>query len=222
MIKIADAVREVLFSSEIAHSALCSGFLNLSSYALSIQNEVEQRTKKSVRPGTIVVALSRLSKAIESQAPLTPAVDVKDLAVKTGLVELTFDKTNINRQKLQRLYLDKDFAAADFLTVTYGVGELSIVVPASLKKSVLRLYGQQKPKLIFDNLASLTLRIGEVCISTPNVTFVLVRMLALRRINIVEIVSTFTELTFILHQRDLNEAIATMLASMPVDKAINR
>ncbi|MDR3615606.1 MAG: hypothetical protein P4L53_18745 [Candidatus Obscuribacterales bacterium] len=218
MIKIADAVREVLFSSEIAHSALCNGFLNLSSYALSIQKEIEQRTKKSVRPGTIVVALSRLSKTIDTQAPLTPVVDVKDLAVKTRLVELTFDKTKINREKLQRLYIDQDFATADFLTVTYGVGELSIVVPESLKKSVLKLYGKQKPKLIFDNLASLTLRIGEDCINTPNVTFALVRMLALRRINIVEIVSTFTELTFILHQNDLNEAIATMLASMPIQE----
>src|ERR1700761_1735159 len=109
MIKIADVVKEIVFSSEIAHSALCSNYLNLSAYAETIQKEVERRTKKSVRPGTIVVALSRLAKTLEAQNPLTPAVEIKDLAVKTRLIELTFDKTKINREKLQRLYVDKDF-----------------------------------------------------------------------------------------------------------------
>lgn len=218
MIKVTDAVKDILLDSEIAYSALRDGILNLSAYAQSIQNEVERRTKKSVRAGTIVVALSRLSKSLELQPPLSPLVDIKDVAVKTRLVEITFDKTRLNREKLQRLYVDSDFASADFLTVTYGVGELSIVVPESLKKSVLKLYAKHKPKLIFDDLASLTIRIGEDCITTPNVTFALVRMFALKRINIVEIVSTFTELTFILHQRDLNEAISTVLSSMPAQE----
>lgn len=210
MIKVPEVVRELLFSSEVALSALSAGYLNFSAYAASIQPEVERRARKPVRVATIVVALSRLAKTIHGQPPLVPEARIENLSVKTGLVELTFEKTKLNRDRLQRLYQDKDFAAADFLTVTFGVGELSIVVPENLQKAVLRLYQNQKPKFFMTDLAGLTLRFDERYISVPNVIFAYLRPLALKRINIVEIVSTYTELTFIIHESDLKEAFVTV------------
>jgi hypothetical protein len=214
MIKVPEVVREILLSSEVALSALSGGFLNLSAYAASIQPEVERRAKKPVRTGTIVVALSRIAKSIDAQSPLLQDVQLENVAVKTGLVELTFEKTKLNRDRLQRLYEDKDFAAAEFLTVTFGVGELSIVVPENLRKAVLKLYQNQQPKFLLGNLASLTLRFNEKYIEMPNVIFSMLRPLALKRINVVEIVSTYTELTFILRERDLKVAFVTLSESL--------
>jgi hypothetical protein len=212
MIKIADLVSDQLMSSEIALSALSSGYLNLSAYAVSIQPQIERLARKPVRAGTIVVALSRLAKSLtdSKRPPLLPEARIENISVKTGLVEIAFDKSKVNRDKLQRLYQDSDFISADFFAVTHGVGELSIVIPEELKKAVLKLYGNQKPKLVLENLASLTLRYDEKNIYTPNITFAVLRPLALKRINIVEIVSTFTELTFILDQDDLQEAFLTL------------
>jgi hypothetical protein len=209
-------VRELILSSEVARSALSAGFLNLSAYAATVQPEVERLACKPVQVGTIVVALSRLAKTVEARGPIVPPVDITHLSVKTGLVEITFDKTKVNRDKLQHLYQDKEFLAADFFTVTYGIGELSIVCPSQLLRAVRKLYGAQKPKLVFDNLAGLTLRFDERYIHIPNQTFALVRLLAMRRINIIEVVSTFTELTFLLHQNDLKEAFATFTELLPM------
>lgn len=210
MIKVTEVVREVLFGSEIALSAMANGYLNLSSYAASIQPEVERHCRKPVRVGTVVVALSRLAKTLDASKDLVPEVEIRHIAAKTGLVELTFDKTRVNREKLQRLYQDNDFLSADFFTVTYGIGELSIVVPSNLKQAVLKLYAKQKPILLLEDLAALTVRFDETYIHIPNITFALLRPLAMRRINIVEIVSTYTELTFILHQSELKEAFVIL------------
>jgi hypothetical protein len=212
MLKVTDLVRSHLMSSEIALSALSSGYLNFSAYAALIQPEIERTARKPVRPGTIVVALSRIAKSLsaEKRPPLLPPTKIENISVKTGLVEIAFDKTKVNRDRLQRLYQDNTFISADFFTVTHGVGELSIVIPEAFKKAVLKVYGHQQPKLILENLASLTLRYDEKNIHTPNITFAVLRPLALKRINIVEIVSTFTELTFILHHDDLQEAFLTL------------
>ncbi len=209
MIKVADTVRSIVNSSEVARSALSEGYLNLSAYGKKIQREVSRQARKPVQIGTIVVALSRLAKTIEKSKRIVPPVEITSLSVKTGLAEIAFDKTKTNRERLQQLYQDKDFLSADFFTVTSGNAEIAVVCPMHLQKAVRRYFGNQKPKLELDNLAGLTLRFDESYINIPNQTFALVRPLALKRINIVEVISTFTELTFLLYQKDLQEAFAT-------------
>lgn len=214
MIKVIDIVREILMSSEIALSSLSNGYLNLSAYAASIQKEVERRSFKEVKVGTIVVALSRIAKTLERKQELMPEFTINSIAVKTGLVEFTFEKTKSNQDKLQSLYQNDEFFAADFFAVTTGVGELNIVLPEGLKKSLLKVFGKQKPRLFLENLVGLTVRFDDWCIQEPNIIFSLLRPLALKRINILEVVSTFTELTFIFHEDDMQAALATLSPMM--------
>ncbi len=206
MIKISDAVRDIVFESEIALTSLSEGYLNLSAYAKIIKKEIEDKTKKPLKTGSIVVALSRLSRDMKKQKSLLPNIIVENISVKSGLVEMTFDKTEENRNQLKILYQDKRFTSADFSTVTQGVGEISVVVPEHLKTMVISVYKSAKPKLLLENLASLTITIDGKHIEIPNTFFAIIRNLALKRINIVEVISTYTELTFILHQKDLEEA----------------
>ncbi len=210
MIKVANIVQEIVTASEIALSALNAGYLNLSAYAHTIKSEVEKRSKKSVRHGTIVVALSRLAKSLPARPPILPDVKAENMAVRTGLVEIAFDKTKDNRNLLRSLYQKEQFLAADFFTATHGVNELAIIVPEELSALVLKIFDKQKPKLFIDKLASVTVRYGEKVLTIPNVTFAIIRPLALKRINIVEIVSTYTELTFIVSEKDLQETFLTL------------
>lgn len=210
MIKIADSVRGMVYESEIALTALANGYLNLSAYAKSIQQDVEQTAKKPVKIGSIVAALSRLAHTLQQQPPLLPYVHIENLSVKSGLVEITLNKTTENRNLMQSLNRDPLFASADFFTVTQGMHEISLVVPRELSGRVRACFRGQKPKLILDHLAALTVRFGEEYIRVPNVTYALVRHFAIRRINIVEIVSTFTELTFILAEDDLDTSFSMM------------
>jgi len=212
VIKISDAVREIVLTSEVAVGALAGGYLNLSAYAKQIHPEVERRTRKPVRLGSIVVALSRMTELAKSRVPTLPDLAFQNVSVKSGLVEIAFDKTRENKERLKHLYQNKDFIHADFFTVTHSIGEISIVVPVELKRAVLSIYKNQRPKLFLDNLCSLTVRLSDSCIETPNVFYSCLRHFALKRINIVEMVSTFTELTLILDNRDLNESFITIRA----------
>lgn len=222
MIKISDVVRDILYSSEVALSAFNDGYLNLSGYAASIRKKVEARAKKSVRIGSIVVALSRLKKA-ESKTtkrnPLLPEVKIEDLSVKSGLVEVAFDRTRENLSRLRELYRDPAISAGDFFMVTQGTGEITIIALEGALPRIIAVARPAKPKAVIKNLVGLTARFDETYLKIPNVTFVFVRRLALKHINIVEIVSTYTELTFIIDQKDLQEAFLALNELFKTEKS---
>ena len=213
MIKISDVVQEVLYSSEVALSAFYEGFLNLSAYAKLIRKEVETRTKKPVRIGSIVVALSRLKKSTAKtgrRKPLLPETEIEDLSVKSGLVEVVFDRTRENLARLREFYRDPRINTSDFFMVTQGTGEITIVALEQAFPHIIHIARPARPKATIKNLVGLTARFDEKYLVIPNVVFAFVRRLALKHINIVEVVSTYTELTFIIDQKDLQEAFLAL------------
>ncbi len=214
MVKVSDIVKNIIFSSEPELTALSRHVLNLSAYAKRIRPEVERRAHKPVRIGTIVVALSRISTELTNEDPLLPKVELDGIAVRSNLAEITFHKTAPNKVRAQRLYTEKEFAQADFLNITYGASEISIFAPMPLVKQVLRNFKPDKPKLHLDHLAALTVQFSERYIEIPNMHFALFRAIAVRKLNVIELVSTFTELTFLVRQPDLNELFLLMNSLM--------
>jgi hypothetical protein len=65
-----------------------------------------------------------------------------------------------------------------------------------------------------ENLAALTVQFGDHFIDTPNMYFALLRAISVRKLNLVELISTFTELTFLVRQSDLNELFILMNSLM--------
>lgn len=210
MIKVSDIVRDILYASEVALSAFNEGFLNYTAYAKTIRKETESRAKKPVRIGSIVVALSRMKKSAGRRSMLLPDVEIEDLSVKSGLVEATFERTAGNLARLRELWRDPRINAGDFFMVTQGAGEITIVALETALPHILAVARPAKPKAVVKNLVGLTARFDEKYIAIPNAIFTFVRRLALKHINIVEIVSTYTELTFILDQKDLQEAFLAL------------
>lgn len=210
MLKITDIVKDILFASEPELTALSRHVLNLSAYAKRIQPEVERRALKKVQAGTIVVALSRISSDLSDEDPLLPRVVLDSIAVKSNLAEITFNKTAENKMQAQKLATKKQFAQADFLATVYGVGEISIFCPMSLVQPIIESFKPEKPRLVLGNLAALTVQFAERYIETPNMYFALLRALAVKKLNIVELISTYTELTFLVRQKDLNELFVLM------------
>lgn len=210
MLKVTDIVRDIIFASEPELTVMSRKLLNLSAYAKRIHREVERRTRKQVQLGSIVVALSRISQELTSEDPLLPKVKLDGIAVKTNLAEIAFNKTASNKSKAQKFIIEKEFAQADFLTVTYGASEISVFAPMQLVPTITKSFRPDKPKLLLTDLAALTVQFGDQYIETPNMYFALLQSISVKKLNIVELISTYTELTFLVKQHDLNELFSLM------------
>ena len=90
----------------------------------------------------------------------------------------------------------------DILNVIHGRYEASVVTNERYRERVLGFLKDEKVLNVEKDLVSLTLTYAKDFLHTPGVVFNVVRNIAWENINIFEIVSTNTELTFILHKKD--------------------
>jgi hypothetical protein len=167
MIKITKVVEEILESSEEALLALKSGYLNYHGFARSIRSEVERRAKKPVQVGSIVVALSRLRSQIARQPSLVPNISINHLAVRSGLAEASFNRTAENLATLRQLYQQDALHATDYLNVSHGTGEITIVTVDALLDNMVRLFYARSPKRSFGDWPALPFNLAKVILRRP-------------------------------------------------------
>jgi aspartokinase len=206
MIKVTDIVKDILTSSEEISVAHNRGLLNYSAFAEAIHQEVEEKAKKPVKKGTIVVALSRLARKSSPLESLTPEITIDDLTVKAPLIEFTLTKTDHTLNALRELHQSHSFANSEYMTVTQGLGEITIIATEELRRPMLELFRQEDIIAVIPNLVALTVTFNKAYLSEPNLIYAILRSLAIKKINIIEIVSTYTELTFIVEKKDMQRA----------------
>lgn len=203
MLKVPDAVERSIFSSEAITQAFLGGYLNFAAFARNIRPQIEAVTKKSVKVGTIIVALSRLHNQKEtkkrSKFLMNPTIRLHDIVAKLSLREVTYERT----EKIEAL-IDKKVKRNDYLVMMRGVGEITFITEQTAKLFKL---GGIKPKVCLEDLSMITVRFGPEYLEEPNTVFVFLRALALQFINVIEVYSTFTEISFVIRQKELNTAI---------------
>lgn len=209
MIKISEIVSETIQRDEIALEAFRMGILNLSAYANKIQASVSEKAYKPVSKSAIVTALSRMKEGVDKIPPLRPVVKIEDMSIKSPLVELSFEKTAKAVQLASKLD-SKSLLKDSFYTIIYGVGEISLICSENLERKILKHFNIE-PKGRYRNLVAVTTRfIEQDYIEIPNMIYALVSALASKRINIIEIVSTFTEISFIVRKDDMGDTIEVL------------
>ena len=92
------------------------------------------------------------------------------------------------------------------LTITHGIYEITIIASSRLSKRIEKiLENEQIIKSIY-SLGALTVKIPISSFDTVGMFYNVTKILNWENINIVEIVSTLTEMTFILKEDDLSRA----------------
>ncbi len=208
MIKVSDIVVELIERDEVALESLRAGLLNLSAYAEKIHRQVENATKKPVKKGTIVVALSRASKSLAKTTPLLPDVRLTNLRITSSLAILSYPKTPEIQRKVSVLH-PFTLAVQDMFSLTEGPAEVTIVCSEKAKEKLLRHFGG-KAKATHNDVVAVTCAFDEKMVGQPNVFYVLFSALAAKRTVILQIVSTATEITFLVKQDDMEQTLAVL------------
>lgn len=207
MISIQSAVKEVLYGDEEALMALSLGYMNLSGYSHRIKKLVEARAKKSVQLPSIIMALSRLQKDIGTKHPLVVPVAVDFVTTKLPLAEIAYNKSPSLMKELKHIYESVSEENQDFLSMTIGTREITIICSEYILEKTLQKFKEQ-PKKMERGLAGLSLSFSETYYERPNITFSLIRKFAVEKIPLAETISTYTEIIFVFRQEYLSRAIS--------------
>ncbi len=207
MIKIQPIVRDIVLGDPEAYTALTHDYMNMSSYAYQIQSEVEKRSKKKMTITSLVVALSRTKKEFKKEKPLIRKINITNITTKLPLSEIVYENNQNILGRLENLHKKISVKQEDFFTTTIGTKEINIITSSHIEDKILKHF-KTKPKFVNHNFAAVGISYGPEVFGTPNVFFSLFFILARARINIEEIVSTSTELIFIVAQKDFAQTVA--------------
>ena len=207
MIKIQPIVREIVLKELEAYFALTNGYMNMSSYAYRIRPEVELLTKKKISIASLVVSLSRLRKEFKKGKPLIIDVPITNITTKLPLSEISYENTRSVIEKLESFHKNISVSQEDFFTTTRGTKEINIICSAHLENKILKHF-KIKPKWVNHNFAAIGISYGPEVFGMPNIFFSLLSVTARARINIEELVSTPTELIFIVAEKDFGRTVA--------------
>ena len=209
MLKISDAVEDLVAANDSLRFGLHHRLFNLSELARFLQPLVEARTQKEVKASAIQMSLSRLQARLrEDVERRTAEFRLDKVHIQPGLCSLTSEKSVRNHGDFGKLY---NFIQSEqgFITLTEGVGEITAIFESKHLQQALRLLSAA-PSIRRDQISSLGIRFHERFLDVPGVLHQILQTLALQGINVVELASTSTELTVYLHESDVELAFESI------------
>lgn len=203
MVTIAHLVEKIIEQKPFLQEALSRGIVNNAALAEEFIPEIEKELKKKVKFSAVNMAIRRLSEKLEKTFISKAKFDKEsDITIKSDLIEITIFKIQDVQKYIKELYNIVNFKKGDLLTITQGLHEVMIITNGKYEKKILQLFPKKIIKKIIKNLSSLTINIPITAIETVGLFYIASRALNWENINIVDIVSTLTEMTFIVNENN--------------------
>ena len=206
MVTISQTVQKIVNDKIFILEPLSKGIVSNVALAEQLKSQIEEDLGRKVKIHAIVMALRRYSDEIKKSHKEITFDYSSEIILKTDICDIALLRSPTFFTKLKLLYDIVDFEKGDILNVIHGRHEIVIVTNERYLKKSLDLFKGEKIFNVEKNLVSLTLTFSSDFLHTPRVIYNVVRALAWDSINIYEIVSTNTELTFILNKKDSSKA----------------
>ncbi len=215
MVSIARICEKLIERKPFLQEALSSGIINYGALTDTILKDIEKEYGKPVTHAAVMMALRRLQEKLHT-LPISQArfSAESDLSLKSDLFEMTIVRHRGTYKTINNFYNLVDPTHGDFLTVTTGTHEITIIASKKYKRNFLKLVADEDILIVIDDLAALTVKLPKEGIEIPGIFYLITRALTWENINIIEVVSTFTEDTLFLKSKDAARAYETLLKTI--------
>lgn len=213
MVKIAEIVEELVRRSPFLIESLEEGLINVSALARKLQPEVEGMLGKSIKTGAIVMAVNRMPAGkltYEKRSLQSFFRKLSDLNVRTDLIDYTFRNSDTLPNCQARLLSDIENKPNLFYSVSRGVTETTILVTSSLEEQMALIFAKERLLSKETKLSAITLLLPIENRNLYGVYYYILKDLAWRGINLIELISTSNEFTIIVRNQDLDQAFSAV------------
>ena len=128
-----------------------------------------------------------------------------DIFIKSDLFEITVKKSKKTFSYISEIYYLID-PEKDFLTITQGLSQITIIANKRNRKRITDILNKERIVKGIDNLACISTALPLSAVDEVGYFYLLTRAFAWENIALVELVSTLTELSFIISERDVPKA----------------
>ncbi len=201
-------VRETPFLEE----GLAQGIINLSALARHFRPRLERELLKPASDAAVMMALKRLTPRVlrkrRREEPLLRRMG--DLTLRSGLQASTFRQSPTIIDAQRRLLHRSRLCDGAFLTFTQGVREAMVIASSSLARDVGAAFHHEQLLDRLDDLSAVVIQLPEQTVQTPGIYHSILKQLAWRNLNVIDVVSTRTEFTILVEKRQVERAFAVL------------
>lgn len=210
MVTTAHLVGKIIGSRPVLHDAIEEGIISYGNLAEQLLPEIEEELNKKVKHSAVVMALRRYAEKIKTTQP-RPKFDYNsEIIMKTNLCDISIRKSPSLFSKLKKIYSIVDYEKGDVLNIIHGNYEVSIVSNMRYLEKIKKELKGEKILNTEHDLVSLSLNFSGDFLHTPGIISTAARKLNWENVNIYELVSTLTELTFIVSKKDSAKGYAAL------------
>jgi len=202
MVTVSHLVSKIVSSRPILHDAMEQGIISYGNLAEQLIPEIEEELSKKVKHSAVVMALRRYAENLEKTTS-KPRFDYNsEIIMKTNLCDISVRKSPSLFAKLKKVYSIVNYEKGDVLNIIHGNYEVSIISNMRHMDKIKKELKGEKILNIEGDLVSLSLSFSGDFLHTPGIISTAARKLNWENVNIYELVSTLTELTFIVSKKD--------------------
>lgn len=209
MMRMTDALREIVASNSLLQMGIRHRLFNLTQLAAFIHRQVEARVKKQVQLSAIVMGLSRLQRSVSKRVTrLRSDFRIFNVAIHSDLLAVTYSKTKEVHKGTGDVY-NRIQKKGEYITLTEGGNEITLIVEkknAALVAELIPAAPLQKSQRI----ASVGVQFDKRYTEVPGFLYTVLQQLYFQNINIIELASTATELILYVDQDDVRLAFDTL------------
>jgi len=206
MVTISHIVQKIVDKRIFIQECMSQNIISYASLAKQLQPEIEEELEKPVKRHAIEMALRRYTDQLQQKHKTITFDYSSDIIMKTQICDISVLRSPAFLKKIKNLYDTVELERGDILNIINGSHEVSIVTNERYKQRFLDILKNENILNVEEHLISLTMTFSKEFLYTPGVIFNIIRNIAWENINIFEIISTNTELTFIIHKSDAVKA----------------
>jgi len=211
MITVPEATKKIVERSRYLTEAMSKGLINYSSLARYIKPELEEMLLKPVSEASILMALRRLERELQPKfQPLKIFNTPPDMIVRSNLFEITVSNSDTLSSSYQKLLDKHKNQKSSFFTMTEGLVETTFIASIDLESFFEETLKNETILAKLEHLSAITIRLPEESITTSGVYYFFLKSLAWEGISLMEVVSTYLELTIILEEKKVHQAFSIL------------
>lgn len=210
MITVPQAVEKIIKRSRYLSEAMSKDLINASSLARYTRQEVESLTFKDVSVGSITVAIKRLQKSFTSgYKPITIFEEAPDMIVRSNLTLIYVKNSGHLLEKLSTIE-KSSLSFQKKALFTYGRVETMILTNKVNLPNIEKLLKGEGVIETFPDVSAITIHLPKEAVKTSGIFYFFIKSLAWEGVNILDILSTHSELTLIFMPEEINTAFGIL------------
>ncbi len=213
MATIQKIVEEMITRSPFLEENIEDGIINLSALARILQPEINGVMGRDVQVGAITMALKRHTPRFN------PRVNLKirklfnntgDIIVRSNLNYSTYHNSDTLVKKQIQLLKMVNKTINLFYILSQGIYETTIVLSASASKETDKIFEGEQLVTKLENLSVVTIKLLQDGTDIPGVYYYIIKRISWAGINVVEVISTTNEFTFLVYEKDVEKTFSIL------------